>query len=449
MLRLLLVGGILSVGLVASLWSRFAALLTYVWFAVFRPQEWLWTSAVEQLRLSLVVAVLLVVPSLLTGVFPNVTHPLSLLTLAFLGVVGIAQSTTVWHAWSWPWVDAFMRLVLVVLLAITIVNTRRRALIFMAVLAGSLGFHTARGGLTAILTGGVRFAQGLGGAFTDNNGYALAAAMILPLLWCVSQNLDKTKPIERFASWGFAVSVPLSILLVIGTMSRSGFLAVATSVLVYLLLQKRKIMPLLVVTATLAIALPFLPMPEGYFDRLQTIRTYEEANEASALSRLHFWQVALRMVADNPLGVGLRNFDHAYDQYDFLAGEFGFGRSVHSSHFQALAEMGYLGAALWILLFVYAFIVAFRVRRFGGRSGLAPDEARFYTTTGNALIVSMTAFLVGGAFIALVNNDLTWYTFGIVAAVDRIARARQKELEPPLPRVSTEIALPPRRRATA
>ncbi len=448
MLRLLLVGSVLAVGLLASLWSRFAALLTYVWFALFRPQEWLWTAAVAELRLSLVVAVMLIGPSLLTGVFPNVTHPLSILTLAFLAVAGIAQATTVWHAWSWPWVDQFIRLVLVVLLTTTIVNTRRRALIFMAVLAGSLGFHTSRGGLTAILTGGIRFAEGLGGAFTDNNGYALAAAMIIPLLWCVAQNLDKKKPIEHVASWGYALAVPLSILLVIGTMSRSGFLAVATSILVYLLLQKRRIMPLLVVTVTLLIALPFVPMPEGYVDRLQTIRTYEETGETSAVSRLHFWQVALRMVADNPLGVGLRNFDHAYDRYDFLGGEFGFGRSVHSSHFQALAEMGYLGALIWIALFVCAFFVAFRIRRFGSTSALPPDEGRFYTTMGNALIVSMTAFLVGGAFISLVNNDITWYTFGLIAAVDRIVRGRRRELEADTPRVTTEIVFP-RRRATA
>lgn len=450
MLRLLFVGGILAVGLAASLWSRFAALLTYVWFALFRPQEWLWTGGVESLRLSLAVALLLIVPSLLTGVLPNVTHPLSLLSLAFLGTIGLAQATTTtsWALASWPWVDSFMRMALVVLLAITILNTRRRLLIFMAVLAGSLAFHTARGGLTAILTGGVRFAEGLGGAFTDNNGYAMAAAMILPFLWCVAQNLDKTRMWERVASWGYAAAVPLSMLLIIGTMSRSGFLAATTAVLVYIALQRQRFVPLLVVTATIVIALPFVPVPEGYFDRLQTIRTYEEVNETSALSRLHFWQVAVRMAADNPFGVGLRNFDRAYDNYDFSGGEFGSGRSVHSSHFQALAEMGYLGALIWVSLFTCAILLSLRIRAFGKTSGLPPDEARFYTTTGNALVVSMVAFIVGGAFIALMNNDITWYTFGMVAAVDRLVRARKRELEPQTRvRPSNDIVLP--RRATA
>lgn len=446
MLRLLLVGGVLTIGLVTSLFSRFAGLSTYVWFALFRPQEWLYTSLFADLRLSLVVGLLLLVPSILTGVFPNISHPLSLLTLAFLGTVGLAQSLTVWPTLSWPWVDAYFRLVLVVLLAITIINTRRRALLFIAVIGASLGFHTARGGIAAILGGGVRFAQGLGGAFSDNNGYAMGAAMVLPFLWCVWQNFDKTK-LERMAGWGFALAVPLSILLIVGTMSRAGFLATVTAVMVYIGLQRNRIVPVLVITATIIIGLPFIPVPEGYFDRLQTIRTYEETNETSALSRLHFWQVALRMVGDNPFGVGMRNFDNAYDRYDFSGGEFGHGRSVHSSHFQALAEMGYLGALIWISIFTCAFFCAWRIRRCGGTKGLEPDEARFYTTTGNALIVSMAAFIVGGGFIALVNNDLTWYTFGIVAAVDRIASRRRRELEGSRQPVTTEIVLP--RRATA
>lgn len=448
MLRLLLVGGVLTVGLVTSVWSRFAGLCTYVWFGLFRPQEWLWTAAVADLRLSLVVALMLLGPSLLTGVFPNITHPLSMLTVVFLATVGLAQTLTFpsWAIQSWPWVDAHARLSLIVLLAVTILNTRQRVVLFIATIAGSIGFHTARGGITSILGGGVRFAEGLGGAYSDNNGYALGAAMVLPYLWYAWQNLDRSK-LERMVGWGFAAAVPLTMLLIVGTMSRAGFLATVTAVMVYIALQRNKIVPFLVVTALVIITLPFIPIPQGYFDRLQTIRTYEESNETSALSRLHFWQVAVRMASDNPFGVGLRNFDHAYDRYDFLGGEFGYGRSVHSSHFQVLAEMGYIGALVWVTLFGYAFVVAARVRRFAKARGLAPDEARFYTTTANALMVSMATFLVGGSFISSAINDVTWYTFGILAAMDRMVAARRRELEPPQPRVTTEIAFP--RRATA
>ena len=33
----------------------------------------------------------------------------------------------------------------------------------------------------------------------------------------------------------------------------------------------------------------------------------------------------------------------------------------------------------------------------------------------------MTGFLIGGTFLSLALNDLTWLTFGMVAAVDRMS----------------------------
>jgi hypothetical protein len=36
-------------------------------------------------------------------------------------------------------------------------------------------------------------------------------------------------------------------------------------------------------------------------------------------------------------------------------------------------------------------------------------------------MVSMVAFLVGGAFISLSLNDLTWLTFALVSALDRLS----------------------------
>lgn len=448
MLRLLFFSTIMLVGLVSSLWSRFAALLTYVWFALFRPQEWVWFD-ISSLRLSLIVALLLVVPSMLTGIWPNLTHPISIGAAAFLTTAVVAQVVTPLPGPSWPWLDTFSRLILVMLMAITLLNTRRRVVLFIAVIAASMGFHTAKAGLVSMLGGGVYFAEGLAGSFTDNNGYAMAAAMTLPLLVCVWQNADRSVMLERWVARGFLIAVPLSLFTIIGTMSRAGFLAAAAALLAFVAVQRRRLLPVIGITLLIVVGLPFVPIPEGYFDRLETIRTYDEVNEVSAMSRLHFWEVAARMAEDNPLGVGLRNYDHLYDRYDFLEGDFGTGRSVHSSHFEVLAELGYAGALVWVALFVYAIPVAWRVRRFGAHTPqLAPDEARFYVTTANALIASMVAFLVGGAFIALALNDITWYTFAAVAAIDRLARARKQELDqseaPPL---ATEAVF--LRRATA
>ncbi len=139
------------------------------------------------------------------------------------------------------------------------------------------------------------------------------------------------------------------------------------------------------------------------------------------MSRIHFWEVAAKMAESEPFGVGLRNYEFAYDTYDFSNGRFGHGRAVHSSHFQVLAELGYFGAAVWIGQFGLAFIIALRVRRRSWTPGLSPEVAHCFLTVSTCLITSMTAFLVGGTFLALALNDVTWLTFGMLAALDRIS----------------------------
>ena len=51
-------------------------------------------------------------------------------------------------------------------------------------------------------------------------------------------------------------------------------------------------------------------------------------------------------------------------------------------------------------------------------------------TCANALMTSMSGFIVGGSFLALALNDLTWLTFALVAALDRISQGWLDSCEP-------------------
>lgn len=428
MLRALFVLAILGPGLVAALKKRYAALLLYIWFALFRPQDFLWFD-ITALRLSLVLSLLVVVPwawlatkrtsqaelDVVAGeALPNFSHPLSIGAVLFFATALAAQSNAVKPDIGWGWLDYLWRVLLVTMVMVTMVSTQMRFIIVVAVAAASLGFYSAKAGVYSLLGGGVRFADGLGGAFADNNGYALAVIMILFLLVATAQNAP-----QRWVRVGFWATVPLSAFTIICTYSRAGFLALVVATFVFILLQRRRAVALAVVIPVVLVGM--LLLPEGYTDRVKTIQTYEEDEDTSATGRLHFWQVAMNMVHEHPLGLGLFNYQAAYDDYDFSGGEYGKGRAVHSSHFQVLAENGYAGFALWIGMFGYAFFAAFRVRQRSTDARFAPDARRFYFTMANALIVSMTGFLVGGAFIALALNDLTWMTFGLVAALDRLS----------------------------
>jgi probable O-glycosylation ligase (exosortase A-associated) len=343
--------------------------------------------------------------------------------LLFLASSLVSQVGAVDPAIGWVWVDFMFRLIVTCLMVVTLANDSGRVFGILAVIAGSLGFHAAKAGLAFVLGGGMRFADGLAGAFVDNNGYALGTVMIMPLLLATAQNIEILYK-GKFSIWiarAFYVSVPLCMFAVVGTYSRGGFVALSAAAVAFVLVQRRRFSALAVLLSAICIFLAVVPIPQSYIDRLQTIQTYEKVGDDSAASRPHFWRVGLLMVAAHPLGVGLKQYERAYDNYDFTGGRYGHHRAVHSSHVQVLAELGYPGAVAWTLLFAYAFYACLRIRSRSQSAALAPEAQRFLFTMANALLASMTAFIAGGAFLSLALNDLTWLTFGIVAALERVS----------------------------
>jgi O-antigen ligase len=259
-------------------------------------------------------------------------------------------------------------------------------------------------------------------------------------------------PVPGLAYWrkGFIAAIPLSVITIVFTMSRGGLLALGTLAIVASLLQRRPMLWLAGLTLAGALTYAVAPLPEGYVDRMQTITTYEQVGEGSALGRLHFWRVAWLMAKDNPWGVGLRRYDWVYDAYDDSNGAYGFSRSVHSSHLAVVAELGFLGFGLWIVIFVYAFWVCMRIRFSAVKHpGLNDEDRKYYLAMSTAFAASMMAFVVGGAFIAAANNELTWLTFAMIAALDRIYCAHVRALQQPAAEVERVAPVVPRPRRKA
>jgi len=430
MLRSLLVLSVLVPGLVAAVASSYWALMMYLWYALFRPQDWLWID-INSLRLSLVIGVVMMVRSVTSGVFPNVTNPLTL-GMALLVISSIVTNTTaVRPDIGWIWIDYLLRLALSSLMVAALANEGKRLYGILTVICVSMGFHAAKAGLAFILTAGrARFDQGLSGAFVDNNGYALGTVMIMPLLLVSAQNVDLVYQ-GKLLKWirrGLYAATALCAFTVIGTYSRGGFLALAAALLVYILLQKRRFTALAGCAAAMTIVLAVVPIPQRYYERLSTIKSYDsnkgedvEGARESAQSRPHFWRVGLLMVEAHPLGVGLKQYEAAYDLFDFSFGRYGHHRAVHNSHVQVLAELGYFGLVVWIGLWVYAYFACMRIRWRSRAPHISPEHRRLLYTMANGLLTSMTGFIVGGSFLSLAYNDLTWLTFGMVAGLDRLS----------------------------
>jgi probable O-glycosylation ligase (exosortase A-associated) len=404
---------VVGIGLIVALYSRFAGFLLYAWFALFRPQEWAY-GELEEFRLSLIVALAFVLPCLATGVVPNVSHRVSramlvLYVLVLVATIGAKDQSTAWY-----WANVLATTLIVCLLGVTLIDTEKRYRIALAVVAGSFGFHAAKYGVGFLIRGGARFITGIGGMFGDTNDFGLAAARIVFLLLGAAQLAPK-----GWLRIGLYLAVPLAAIGVISTFSRGAFLALAAGAIALVLLQRRKMIAAVLLAAVAVLALSVVPIPSEYFDRMETVRTYQAIGDRSALSRLYFWQVAVRMVADHPLGVGLRNFEANYDEYDTTLGRYGIRRSVHNTYMQALAEAGYLGLATYLVLLVSVVWTLVRVRARAAAGGLSSGQRRYCFAGANALIASATAYIVGSMFGSVLVNDLNWFTFALVIALDR------------------------------
>src|SRR3954464_5789711 len=146
MFRSLFILAILVPGFVAALRNRYIALLMYLWFALFRPQDWLWID-ITSLRLSMVLGVVLLVPAIFTGMMPDVTHPLSIGMAMFLTSGLISQVTAVRPAIGSQGIDYLLGLFLPSMLLVRLASSDGKPLRgVVAVIGGSLRFPPAEAG---------------------------------------------------------------------------------------------------------------------------------------------------------------------------------------------------------------------------------------------------------------------------------------------------------------
>jgi probable O-glycosylation ligase (exosortase A-associated) len=296
------------------------------------------------------------------------------------------------------------KVMLIALISVVLVSDPKRLRISIGVIAFSLGFLGLKYGLYGILRGGVHFTRGVGGMIGDNNDFALALNMALPLLVFTGSETG-----NRWVRRAAIALVPLTAASVIFTHSRGGFLSLA-AVTLYLLVHSRKKLRALALVALVA-AVGSVVVPRSFYERIATIANFQE--DGSSMGRLNAWQASLRMANDYPVsGVGLDNF---LVQFIYYAPDPDDIHVAHNTYLQVLAEAGYTGLALYLFLFGATGWTLWRVRRRARRWRM--------TWSGSAaryLEASMLAFMVGGCFLNRAHFDLIYHVIILGCCLDRI-----------------------------
>ncbi len=434
-MRTIFILALVAIFFFKSIKSRSAALYTYWWFGIFRPHEWVWGSIMTSLKLPLIAAFLLIVPSVFQKKIPGLKHPIAILMamLFFFEMVASVLNGCGGDGYiiRTKNLTDLAILIFTVLLSVELIKDRKTLFLLISVIAFSIAFHSGKGGLVAMASGANNYgANNLSGLFSGSNAYALGSAMLMFFMIFTFQFAKKSWADSGgvLTPWAKLNTILkyLMLLLIFGSIynvmslqSRGSFFAMSIGLLLWILLHEARVKLLLALVVTLTIGLAIIPLPEGYTERIQSVFADEDDLDKSAASRPHFWMTAVDIAKDHPLGVGPGCYPVYYNKYDRSNGEFGRYRSVHSSHFQVLSDAGFLGALLWAMLFIVAYRRLWGLRK-AAKERIEEDEGRFYFYLANGLMGSITVFLIGGSFYEYAYNEIIWLVWAMVIVVEKL-----------------------------
>ncbi len=422
--------------LMLSLRTRTAALYTYWWFSIFRPHDWDFSGSLSSLKLPLIAALILVVPALLQKKYPKIDNLLSFLVVAWFinilianflngcdGVLLIRTST----------VFSLFVLFYITQLTTSIIIEIKQLYWLVFVIALSIGIHTGKGGIFALITGTSFYdSETLSGMFSGSNGYALGSSMLLFFMVFSYNHINSKLIFEKMGCWYnntfmikgtkviFFIIILGTFYNVIATESRGSFLALLIGICLLISFNRNRIRILLFLGTTMVLGLSVVPLPDGFSDRLQSVFVESSERDNSASSRPHFWSVAQKMAEDNPLGIGPGCYPAYYSIYDPTDGKYGHYRSVHSSHFQILADSGFSGLIIWILLLFVSLKKLSGIKKIVRTNIDDLSKKIFFIDFCNTLICTIVVFILGGSFYEYAYNDVIWLVFALVVVLEKL-----------------------------
>lgn len=303
-----------------------------------------------------------------------------------------------------------------VLVGLSLLHSKKHIFALIWVSAGSLALLGVKGGLFTIATGGGYRVWGPPGSFiADNNEFALALVMTIPLL--------RFLQLQMRVAWQRLLMTPVMLLCAaaaLGSQSRGALLAIGamTAVLWWRGKSRLKVGLFMAVAGASLVAF----MPDSWNARMSTISEYDQ--DLSAMGRISAWWNAWGIAQDRPFGVG---FDAArpelfakYSPYpDFV-------HAAHSIYFQVMGNHGFVGLALFLGVFVSTYWAAGRLRV---ESRVHP-AASWCEGLGAMAQVSLVGYAVGGAFLSLAYFDLPYNVMMMVVLAREWVRTRAWEREP-------------------
>lgn len=418
-MRDILIVSIVFIAAIMALKRPWIGVMLWTWLSIMNPHRFSWGFAYSA-PLAAIAAGVTVVGFLFTKErqSPFQGAPIWFFAI-FIGWMTLSWSFGMDPASDYAQWDKVMKIYFMTFMALILLQTKHHIMAFAWVTVGSLAILGAKGGLFTILHAGNYRVWGPPGSFIeDNNAFALALIVVIPLLHFLQLQTE-----NKWVRHGISATMLLCVASALGSHSRGALLAIVAMGAMFWWRSRRK-GPMAILIFFIVLAL--LPMmPEAWWSRMETIETYQE--DASAIGRLNGWYVAWEVAKHHFFGSGMsyqhQIFFSLYGLYntDVIA--------AHSIYFQILGNHGFIGLSLYLAIWFSAY-------RYCGwlmQSARSIPEAKWAYDLGAMVQVSLVGFAVGGAFLSLAYFDLPYNMMVLVVLARTWLETRAWEREPQVP----------------
>lgn len=415
-MRDLLIVAIVIAGCIAALRRPWIGIMVWTWLSIMNPHRYTYGFAYSAPLAAMAAGtVMLGLMATKDRESPMKGVPVTLfvffmvwITMSWLAGLDVANDYDQWKK--------VMKIDFMLIVALMLLNSKKHILALMWVCVASLALLGIKGGIFTLLTGGSGRVWGPPGSFIqDNNEFALALVMTIPLLRFLQMQLT--------SKWGkhtLTAVMILCALSALGSQSRGALLAISAMTILFWWRGNRRfgLAVLLVIIAIPLIAF----MPDTWTARMSTIQTFEQ--DRSAMGRISAWWTAWGIGKNYLFGVG---FNAA--RPDLVAAFSPYPEYVHAAHsiyFQVLGNHGFIGLAIFMAIWITTWSSAGWLRT---RKDL-PHEAKWTADLGAMCQVSLAGFAVGGAFLSLAYFDLPYDIMAMVVLTRVWVEKRRWEVEP-------------------
>lgn len=411
-----LIIAIVLAGALVALRRPWVGVMLWTWLSIMNPHRMAWGIAYDA-PLAAIAAGSTLLGLLITRdrALPFkapvvVVFLLFMLWMSFSWLLGLDPADD-YHQWN-----KVMKIDFMILVALALLSTKQHIIALTWVAAGSLALLGAKGGLFTLMTGGNYRVWGPPDSFiTDNNEFALAMVMTIPLLRFLQLQLRGAWPRH-----GMTVVMVLCLAAALGTHSRGALIALAVVSLWFWWRSKSRLLGGVLMAIVGISLLAF--MPDVWTERMSSITEYQQ--DRSAMGRISAWWTAWNLAFHYPFGAG---FNAARPELFAVFSPYPeYVHAAHSIYFQILGNHGFVGLALFLIMWLMTWRTAGWLRTQGAKE----PETRWCSELGAMCQVSLLAYAVGGAFLSLSYFDLPYNVMVLVVLARVWVKKRAWQTEP-------------------